>query len=105
VLFYVWFKQKTSFTRGLALRWKLLGGNMELDPWHPRSEAEYLGLVIQLMRLSPLHRRWRVSDIERLIIPPYDLDQFRCYRFSGRAAGLATWAYLSDQCADDFSIG
>jgi RTX toxin acyltransferase family len=57
------------------------------------------------MRLSPLQLRWRVSDIERLIIPPYRLEQFSSYRTSGRAAGLATWAYLSDQCANEFSNG
>jgi hemolysin-activating ACP:hemolysin acyltransferase len=83
----------------------LSGHETGLQPWQPASEAEFLGFAVQLMQASTLHCRWYVSDFERLVVPPYRLQQYRCYRVVERAAGLVTWAYLSEQCANELAEG
>ena len=78
---------------------------MELTPWQPNSESEFVGAAVLLMQHSHLHCRWRVPDFERLLVPPYKFQQFRCYKGEQRMVGLVTWAYLSDECAEALTLG
>jgi cytolysin-activating lysine-acyltransferase len=79
--------------------------SLALEVWSPNSLEEFLGFTTGLLLESPLHRRWRLYDVQRLFYPAYQYGQFRCYRHDTRAAGIVTWAYLSDEAADAFTHG
>jgi cytolysin-activating lysine-acyltransferase len=75
---------------------------MKIERWIPASQEEFVGFSASLMLLSEIHRRWKIADFERLLVPPFSLQQFRCYRRGAEAAGLVTWAYLSDEKSEEF---
>ena len=64
-----------------------------------------LGAATFLAMQSPVHRPWSLADAERLFVPPIAANQCSLYILDGRYIGFVTWAYLSDQVADNFLAG
>lgn len=56
-----------------------------------------LGQVTWLLSQSPRHRTMAVGDFERLILPPLQLGQCRMFHASGKLAGIALWALVSER--------
>lgn len=61
-----------------------------------------LGITLQLMARSEVHRPWSVADCARLLIPPIERRQFRVYIADGRPVGFASWAFLSLEVRQSF---
>lgn len=55
------------------------------------------GEVLYLLFHAPLQRLYSVADIEKRIIQPMDLDQFRIYRAERGPVALITWAFIDDE--------
>lgn len=66
------------------------------------SISDPLGSAVQLMRGSWLHRRWTVADIERLILPPIELDQCLFAKLGTSTTGFVSWALLSHEASQAF---
>lgn len=66
---------------------------------------DVLGAAVALMAASPLHERWIVRDISRLMMPPLHLGQYVCVWDMGRMVALATWASLTDEAAQGYVSG
>ena len=62
-----------------------------------------IGDDVYLLTHSKSHRRYNLSDIEQLIIPPINLGQAQLYKRSGKPVAYVSWAYLSEHIADRFS--
>ena len=58
-----------------------------------------------LMLHSKVHRRWRVEDIERLIIPPIKLQQCGFLRQDDKAVGFFTFGLFSNESSDGYKNG
>ena len=61
--------------------------------------------VIELMTESPLHSKWYVSDIQRLIVPPISLGQYVYGYEEGRLVGFATFCFMDQSSLDSFLNG
>ena len=59
-----------------------------------------LGIALQLMSVSDVHRSWTVAHCARLLPPPIALGQFRVYLAGGRPVGFASWAFLGPVARD-----
>lgn len=66
---------------------------------------EILGTVLWFMMHSPLHRNWFVHDLERLVLPPVQLMQFRLYRNEERYFAFVSWAWLTEEAERGFISG
>jgi cytolysin-activating lysine-acyltransferase len=53
-----------------------------------------LGIALQLMSVSDVHRSWTVADCAPLLPPPIALGQFRVYLTGERPVSFASWAFL-----------
>jgi hemolysin-activating ACP:hemolysin acyltransferase len=53
--------------------------------------------VLGLMARSPLHSRWSVADVERLIVPPLALGQCAVLRDGPHVVGFASYALLTEE--------
>lgn len=71
--------------------------NPELSLLNPSEINDPLGVAIRLMMQSPLHRRWTIGDVERLILPPINHDQSLFAVRDGVHVALATWALFSEE--------
>lgn len=70
------------------------------------NSQEVFGGVVALMRHSPIHCRYTVRDLDRLIIPPLMLDQYAVVaNDAGCVTGFASWAYLTKGTLDAFRDG
>jgi len=72
----------------------------------PRSSAklsEAIGDVVLLCLLSRKHNYFTLCDLERLVIPPIKLGQYRIFYSPERAIGAALWAFVSDDVASRLS--
>jgi cytolysin-activating lysine-acyltransferase len=55
------------------------------------------------MMRSDRHREWRIKSIERLMLPPMVLSQYKMFwGADGIPVGLATWAFLTPEAADGY---
>lgn len=64
-----------------------------------------LGAVVDLMSWSPVHRPWTVADIERLVVPPIQLQQ-RCFVVDqGALVAWGSWAWLSREAEEGYFDG
>lgn len=61
--------------------------------------------VLALLARSPVHRDWRVSDIERLILPPLALGQCVLIREHARIVAFASYALLTDGAEEGYVGG
>jgi cytolysin-activating lysine-acyltransferase len=62
-----------------------------------------LGEITLLFINSPLHRRYRISQLGTLALAAIDLDQFRIYRTPDRPVGYVAWAYLTDEASQAYA--
>ncbi|MEQ9143980.1 MAG: toxin-activating lysine-acyltransferase [Parvibaculaceae bacterium] len=75
-------------------------------PQGPRSNAEALGHIFLLLSQSPIHRNWRVVEIERNIIPALQHNQYRLYfDQNGRPFGYVSWAWLTKATEERYLAG
>jgi len=71
-----------------------------------RFGADPMSAVWWLASRSELHRKWAVSEIERLFRPAITTGQIRFYwTGEGEPAGLATWMELPLQAIQDLVFG
>jgi hemolysin-activating ACP:hemolysin acyltransferase len=60
-----------------------------------RFGTDPMNAVWYLVAKSDLHRRWAVSEVERLFRPPIKLDTYKLYwGNAGHPVGIATWIEL-----------
>lgn len=59
-----------------------------------------LGGVVALMTASPIHERWYIGDVSRLILAPLMLGQAVVVRGGRGVIAFASWA-LFDEIAED----
>lgn len=62
-----------------------------------------LGVVVRMMTLSLLHRRWTIGDVERLILPPIELKQCLFAEIDGTLGGFVSWALFSEEVSEVFA--
>ena len=60
------------------------------------STAEMFAHVAQLMTRSPLHKRWALEELFRLILPPMQLNQAVYEVENGKLVGFGTFAILPE---------
>ena len=58
--------------------------------------------VFFIMSLCSRFKDMRLSDIQRLIIPPLKLGQYRIYNDEKVLTGFASWALLSDELSEEY---
>lgn len=63
---------------------------------------DVLAHVIDLMGHSPIHKKWFIEDIFRLILPPIRLNQAVYHVEGGRLLGFGTFALLTQEKAHAF---
>lgn len=51
--------------------------------------------TLQLLNTSAIHKKYNISDINRLVIPPLKLNQYRIYGEEGFPRCYLSWAYFS----------
>lgn len=66
-------------------------------------DAERLGAVVGLMMESPLHKRWTVDTLSRLVVPPLDLEQCIFVTDDDQVVGWGSWAFLSADTEQQFT--
>lgn len=65
--------------------------------------TSHLGQTIGLLAASPIHSKWSVADVARLIRTPLVLGQARLFYDNGRGpVGFVSWAYLTPKARDGF---
>lgn len=67
--------------------------------------ASAFGEIVWLLAQTPAHRHSFIADLEWMVMPPILLGQFRLFRATDRLAGLALWAYLSDEAEARLNAG
>lgn len=66
------------------------------------STAEMFAHVAQLMVHSPLHKRWALEELFRLILPPMQLGQALYEVENNRLVGFGTFALMPEDKAKAF---
>ena len=64
--------------------------------------TDAIGKIVWLMGQSKYHKHWSVQDIYRLIYPALALQQFRLYENEKMPFGLITWAFLTEEVANNY---
>ena len=64
--------------------------------------TDAIGKIVWLMGQSKYHKHWSVQDIYRLIYPAVALQQFRLYENEKMPFGLITWAFLTEEVANNY---
>ncbi len=67
--------------------------------------ASARGEIVWLFAQTPMHRHLFIADLEWMVMPPILLGQFRLFHANERPAGLALWAYLSDEAEARLNVG
>ena len=63
--------------------------------------AHTLGEMVWLLSRSPLHRNLKIVDLEWHLMPAILLNQFRLFRAGEQVVGLALWAYVTPEQAEE----
>lgn len=68
------------------------------------SERLIVGEIVELMLVSPVHAQWRLRAIERSVLPPVRLGQYKIWRDVERDApiGYASWAFMSEEASETY---
>jgi cytolysin-activating lysine-acyltransferase len=69
------------------------------------SPAEALGQIVWLMRQSVSHKHLFMVDLDWLVMPAIQRQQFRLIRKDGNPIGYASWAYLSEEVEERMVSG
>jgi cytolysin-activating lysine-acyltransferase len=67
--------------------------------------ARTLGHVVALLLASPLHRNIFLADLERTVLPPLSLGQFRLFVKGGRPLAFVSWARVSEAVEKRLVVG
>jgi hemolysin-activating ACP:hemolysin acyltransferase len=70
-----------------------------------RRNSEALGEIIWLFAHSPMHRRMRLADLERYVLPPVKHGTYRLYKRDGMPVGYVALAWLSKEVEDLWLAG
>lgn len=62
-------------------------------------ENQVLGVFCKAMAACPVHKRYVLSDILTMVLPPIRLQQYRFFEGAG-SYGVITWAFLSREAAE-----
>ena len=52
--------------------------------------------------MSSIHSKYTLEDMQRLIIPPLKLGQYRLFQDSHTPIGYASWAFLNAETVEDY---
>lgn len=69
------------------------------------SGHQVVGEVIELLTLSPYHVTWSIFDLQRLVIPPIRLGQYRLYRRKFKPVAFVSWAWLTENAENGYTTG
>ena len=72
--------------------------NVSLFPEQTYSEQVFCD-VVELMAKSSIHKSFTVSDLERLVIPPLQLYQYKLFKAQNKPVGFVSWAWLTNTTA------
>jgi cytolysin-activating lysine-acyltransferase len=78
-------------------------GKERIDLVGPDAMREPVGAAIRLMILSDLHRRWTVSDLDRLIVPPIEMGQCLFAIKERSPIAFVSWALFSEEVSMVFA--
>jgi cytolysin-activating lysine-acyltransferase len=67
------------------------------QPAGKKTLATVLGEIVWLFSQSPLHRNFKISDLDWALMPALLLDQYKIYKANGQVVAVALWAYLSKE--------
>lgn len=56
-----------------------------------------LEAILSILSTSPIHKKYTIEDINRLVIPPLKLNQYRMYKEDGSPKFYLSWAFLSPE--------
>ena len=70
-----------------------------------QQRMQQLGAIMHLMMQSPLHRAYRLQDIEERFIPSLLHNQFRYYEINGTPIGFVNWVWLTDDLEAKYTTG
>jgi|GEM_PF-3288627 len=65
--------------------------------------AAILGHVAWLMAQTTSHRFMFATDLERLVLPPIMVQQFKLYRKERVPLGFVSWAFMSDESEEFYT--
>ena len=77
------------------------GNNLSL-PWR---SADVFGEILWLFAHSPMHRRWRLEELQSFVLPAMETNRFKLYRGNGRPIGYVGLALLSKAVEDRWLAG
>ena len=63
---------------------------------------EDLEKTLYLFNLSDIHKKCTISDIQRLVIPPMKLGQYRIYEDENIPLCYLSWAFLNAETVEDY---
>ena len=81
---------------------------MELDYYQRQKrllQHDYqsdLEKVLFILSLSDKHETWTIKDIQRLVIPPLKLNQYRIYADKEVPLCYASWAMLPEEAEEGY---
>lgn len=61
--------------------------------------------ITRLMATGPHYKNWPLKSIERLIVPPVNLTQYKLFRHAKKTVGFVTWAFMSEESSISFDHG
>jgi cytolysin-activating lysine-acyltransferase len=70
-----------------------------------KSASEFLAEAVVLFTQSSRHRHLFIADIEWLILPAINLQQFRMFYTEGKPIGIALWACVNEQVSARLRAG
>jgi hemolysin-activating ACP:hemolysin acyltransferase len=70
-----------------------------------RFGSDPMNAVWHLAAQSPVHRKWALSEIERLFLPALETNQCTVYWSYGLPVGVATWMELPLTVIEQFVAG
>jgi len=58
--------------------------------------------ITRLMSTCSHYGRWPIRAIERTIVPPINLHQYKIFKYAKQPVGFVTWAFFSDEVHEIF---
>jgi hemolysin-activating ACP:hemolysin acyltransferase len=59
--------------------------------------------ALKLFNMSEIHRYWSVADLDRLLIPPLEIDQCIFASRNNSIIGFCTWGLFSNRVSNGFA--
>jgi hemolysin-activating ACP:hemolysin acyltransferase len=56
-----------------------------------------LETILSILSTSPIHKKYTIEDINRLVIPPLKLNQYIIYEEDGSPECYISWAFFSPE--------